>query len=192
MHFIILFGPPAVGKMTVGLEIEKQTGLKLFHNHMTIEPVLKIFDFKTPAFRRLVDSFRQQIFNEAANSDLPGLIFTFVWNLDDESDKEFVMEACAPFHAIGAEISVVELSANLEERLMRNKLPDRLEAKPSKRDLAFSEKNLLQYHNDHQLNTDGGDLDVPYKHITVNSSDLNAKETAQIIIEKLKLTGKSA
>jgi len=32
---IILFGPPAVGKMTVGKELADLTGLKLFHNHMT-------------------------------------------------------------------------------------------------------------------------------------------------------------
>ncbi|MCH7663235.1 MAG: shikimate kinase, partial [Chloroflexi bacterium] len=43
MKFIILFGPLAVGKMTVGQELEKLTGLKLFHNHLTIELVLPFF-----------------------------------------------------------------------------------------------------------------------------------------------------
>ena len=37
MKFVVIFGPQAVGKMTVGQEIEKITGLKLLHNHMTIE-----------------------------------------------------------------------------------------------------------------------------------------------------------
>jgi shikimate kinase len=32
MKFIIIFGPQAVGKMTVGHELEKTTKLKLFHN----------------------------------------------------------------------------------------------------------------------------------------------------------------
>ena len=35
MKFVIIFGPPAVGKMTVGYELAKFTGLKVFHNHMT-------------------------------------------------------------------------------------------------------------------------------------------------------------
>lgn len=35
MKFILLFGPQAVGKMTIGHELEKITELKLFHNHMT-------------------------------------------------------------------------------------------------------------------------------------------------------------
>ncbi len=37
MKFVLLFGPQAVGKMTIGYELEKLTGLKLFHNHMTLE-----------------------------------------------------------------------------------------------------------------------------------------------------------
>lgn len=37
MKFVLIFGPQAVGKMTVGHEIEKITDLKLFHNHMTID-----------------------------------------------------------------------------------------------------------------------------------------------------------
>lgn len=39
MKFVLIFGPQAVGKMTVGHELEKRTDLKLFHNHMTIELV---------------------------------------------------------------------------------------------------------------------------------------------------------
>lgn len=36
---IMITGPQAVGKMTVGQELEKITNLKLFHNHMTIDLV---------------------------------------------------------------------------------------------------------------------------------------------------------
>ncbi len=34
MKFVHIFGPQAVGKMTVGQELVKITDLKLFHNHM--------------------------------------------------------------------------------------------------------------------------------------------------------------
>ena len=43
MKLVLLIGSGAVGKMTVGQELAKITGLKLFHNHMTIEPVLELF-----------------------------------------------------------------------------------------------------------------------------------------------------
>ncbi|MYC14213.1 MAG: shikimate kinase, partial [Gemmatimonadetes bacterium] len=36
MNFVIIFGPPAVGKMTVGYELSKITVLNVFHNNMTI------------------------------------------------------------------------------------------------------------------------------------------------------------
>ena len=45
MKFIIITGPQAVGKMTVGQELVKITNLKLLHNHMTIEVLTKIFDY---------------------------------------------------------------------------------------------------------------------------------------------------
>jgi len=77
MHFIIIFGPPAVGKMTVGTELARLTGFKLFHNHMTIDLVLTFFGFGTPQFS-LVGEFRRRIFEEVAASTLPGLIFTYV------------------------------------------------------------------------------------------------------------------
>lgn len=43
MKFVFILGDAAVGKMTVGQELMKRTKLRLFHNHMTIEPVLEIF-----------------------------------------------------------------------------------------------------------------------------------------------------
>lgn len=78
MNFVAVFGPPAVGKMTVGQEIAKLTGYPLLHNHMTIDLVTELFDFGTPPFCKLVPAFRQMLVSEAAASDLPGLIFTFV------------------------------------------------------------------------------------------------------------------
>lgn len=45
MKFILIFGPQAVGKMTVGHELEKITSMKLFHNHQTIELLYPYFGF---------------------------------------------------------------------------------------------------------------------------------------------------
>ena len=55
MKLLFIIGDAAVGKMTVGQELMKITDLRLFHNHMTIEPVIKIFgryDGKTIAEMR--------------------------------------------------------------------------------------------------------------------------------------------
>ncbi len=76
MKLVIIFGPQAVGKMTVGQELEKITPLKLFHNHMTIELVSPFFSYGTSEGRRLVSLFRREIFEVVSKSDLYGLIFT--------------------------------------------------------------------------------------------------------------------
>ena len=59
MDFIIIFGPQAVGKMTVGEELAKKTGYKLFHNHMTIDLVLQFFSWEEG--QDLVYDFREKI-----------------------------------------------------------------------------------------------------------------------------------
>jgi shikimate kinase len=41
MKLIVIFGASAVGKMTVGQELAKLTDLRLVHNHMIIEPIVK-------------------------------------------------------------------------------------------------------------------------------------------------------
>ncbi len=51
--FILIIGPQAVGKMTVGQELAKMTGYKLFYNHMTIEMVRLIFDYDKKAYQRM-------------------------------------------------------------------------------------------------------------------------------------------
>ncbi len=73
MNLIVVFGPPAVGKMTVGQEIARLTGYKLFHNHITLDMVTPLFPFGTPECRQLVRELRTRIIAHAAQSSLPGL-----------------------------------------------------------------------------------------------------------------------
>ena len=87
---VLICGPQAVGKMTVGQELTKITDLKLFHNHMTIEPLLQLFEHKSKEFKELNTLFRQQIFEKFANSSEYGLIFTYVWAFNMKEDWEYV------------------------------------------------------------------------------------------------------
>jgi tRNA uridine 5-carbamoylmethylation protein Kti12 len=66
MRLIFIYGPPAVGKLTVTTELAKVTGFKLFHNHVSIQFVQSIFEFGTRQFWKLTDKFRLSIFEEAA------------------------------------------------------------------------------------------------------------------------------
>ena len=54
MKCVIIFGPSAVGKATVGKELANNLGYKLFHNHMVIELVHNFFTWSDAEFWKLV------------------------------------------------------------------------------------------------------------------------------------------
>jgi hypothetical protein len=143
---------PDLGQELPG-KLAKATGFRLFHNHMTIELVLNFFEFGTKEFFRLNSLFRNEIFNAVAASEHPRLIFTYVWALDDPRDKAYIDGIAKTFLDGGAMVYYVELHADLQIRLKRNKGRTRLEQKPSKRDLAASEARLLRHDKDYELNT---------------------------------------
>ena len=62
MNLMVLLGPPAVGKMTVGQALQKLTDYKLFYNHLSLELVNQFFDFGTPNFSNLDRQIRFDIF----------------------------------------------------------------------------------------------------------------------------------
>ena len=53
--FVVIIGPQAVGKMTVGQELSKLIGYKLLYNHMTIEMVRLIFDYDKSAYGLILE-----------------------------------------------------------------------------------------------------------------------------------------
>ena len=186
MKFVIIFGPLAVGKMTVGQELEKITGLKLFHNHMTIELLLPFFDMYSSSFNKLRNSFRMQLFEEFAKSKSEGMIFTYVWELDQKRDCDFVVEIVKIFEKENANVYYVELEADIEKRLKRNKSPHRLKHKPSKMSLKVSEDELLETDKKYVLNSKTNELHRK-NYFKINNAKLNAKKTAIMIKERFNL-----
>ena len=186
MTLVIIFGPPAVGKMAVGMELERQTGFRLFHNHMSVDPVMRLFPFESPAYSRLVSELRRRVFEEFSASDERGLIFTFVWALDDEQDRRFVDATMRTFVEKGADVYFVELQATQEVRLWRNETPLRLAEKRPQRDLAGSRAFLLEADRRYRLNS-GDDFPYPELHLKIDNTDLTPEAVASRIVERFGL-----
>ena len=129
MKLVFLIGSGAVGKMTVGQELMKLTGLRLFHNHMTIEPVIEIFGTYRSS---VVAGMRELIFREFAKSDHYGMIFTYMWAFDMQSDWDYIEHVKDIFQPYGTEFYYVELVADQAVRLERNKTENRLKNKGEK------------------------------------------------------------
>ena len=104
---VIILGPHAVGKMTVGQELAKITDLRLFHNHMSIEPALKLFDHSEKEWGILNQSIRRTVFELFAKGDLPGLIFTYMCDFDMNSEFDYLTEIIELFRSNGADCFVV-------------------------------------------------------------------------------------
>ncbi|MBR3503632.1 MAG: shikimate kinase [Clostridia bacterium] len=182
MKLVIIAGSGAVGKMTVGQELMKQTGLRLFHNHMMIEPVLEIFGrFDS----KVIGDLREVIFRAFAESDLPGMIFTYMWAFDQQSDWDYITHVAGIFEAQGAQVYWVELVADKAVRLERNKTENRLAHKASKRDLAFSEANIL-HEDKYRLESNEGE--IPFEnYIKIDNTHLSPEEVVKIIRERFGL-----
>ena len=179
MKLLLLFGNAAVGKMTVGQELMKLTDLRLFHNHMTIEPVLEVFGrFDTPAIIRL----RQVIFEEFAASDLPGMIFTFMWAFDSPEDWAYVESVKDIFRQRDPDTQFyhVELIAGRDTRIQRNATENRQQHKPSKRNIEASLNRMLKDDSRARLESNPGE--IPFEHyLRLDNTHLPADEAARII-----------
>jgi len=186
MNLIIICGPPASEKMTVGQELQKKTGYKLFHNHLSLELVNQFFDFGTPNFKHLDKKIRFDIFEEIANSKVEGLIFTMVWAFDEKEDEEYIDEIIKIFSRRNPKVALVELVCDLKERLIRNRHENRLKHKASKRDVAASEKRLLKSDQKHRMNSVAGDL-TNKSIFKIENTNLSVEAVAEKIIAHYKL-----
>ncbi|WP_093060372.1 AAA family ATPase [Psychrobacillus sp. OK028] len=183
--FVFIFGPQAVGKMTVGHELAKVTGLKLFHNHMTIDLLEPLFGY-SPEMWRLTHLFRQEIFNSFSKSDNYGMIFTKVWYFDKKEDWHEIENICQTVVSQGADIYFIELEAKVEERLKRNKTPHRLEHKPTKRNIKQSEQHLLDTLVSSRLNSYENEIEKE-NYLRIDNTYLSAEVVAKIIIKEFQL-----
>lgn len=179
MKVVFIIGNAAVGKMSVGQELMKITDLRLFHNHMTIEPVLEIFgSFKGGVINRL----REVIFEEFAASDQYGLIFTYMWAFDLESDWDYIEHVKDIFKPYNTEFYYVELVASKEIRMERNVTENRLQNKASKRDISSSNQRLINDDARYRMVSNEGEIPFDY-YIKIDNSYISP----DVVAEKIKI-----
>lgn len=147
---------------------------------MTVDPVMRLFPFESPPYRRLVREFRQRIFEEYVDAGSGGLIFTFVWAFNDPEDRAFVDRATPLFSVRGGDVCFVELKASQAERLRRNATPLRLTEKRPERDIEGSRAFLLEADRTHQLNS-AGSFFYPDRHLKIDNTALEPDVVARQI-----------
>ena len=182
--FVLILGPHAVGKMTVGQELAKITGLRLFHNHMSIELARKLFaPNEKEEFKSLIRTIRQKVFELFATRDLPGLIFTYMCSFDQKEEIHYLENIIELFESNGTKCCVVELCADFDVRLIRNKTENRLRHKESKRDLDWSEAEMRATSEKHRLNSYEGEELPFHNYLKIDNTNLDPDKVAIMIKE---------
>ena len=189
-ELLLVTGPPAVGKMTVGRAICARSDFRLFHNHHTVEPLLEVFGHGTVPFERLSLEFRRRVLEEAVEHGL-SLVFTLVWGVDDPEEADLVRQMLHPYRAAGLPVRWVELYADLSTRLARNGGADRIAAKPSKADLTWSAANVRDMEERLRMNTDpaqptlADQLLADVEHLRLDNAALTPDEAARTVLDWL-------
>lgn len=187
MNLVVLIGSGAVGKMTVGQELMKITDYRLFHNHHMIEPVIEIFGKYDGA---VVSKLREDIFEAFMKTDYSGMIFTFMWAFDLQSDWDYLKSVTDRFEATGGTVYYVELVADRAVRIERNKTENRLKNKASKRNIVISEDRMLREETKYRLVSNEGE--VPFEnYIKIDNTNLEPDEVAAMIKKRFNLAGVS-
>ena len=186
MNLVLIFGAGAVGKMTVGQELMKITDYRLFHNHMMIEPVIEIFG---KFDGEIIAILREQIFDHYIKSSYEGLIFTYMWAFDMQSDWDYVKHVSEKFELSGGTVYYVELVSDRAIRMERNKTENRLKNKASKRDIQISEKRMVREETLYRLVSNEGELSFEH-YLKIDNTFLEPSQVAQKIKDFFSLPNK--
>lgn len=184
MKLVVIFGPSAVGKMTVGYELQKVTDYKLFHNHMIMEPIYNFWGYADEQLKRLTSEFRNRLFEEFGKSGFTGIIFTYVWALDEEYDHKELLSYIDKMAVDIKDVLFVELQADQDVRVGRNKTDFRLREKRSKNNLKESELFIYKSEEAYKLNSND-DFFYPNQHIKIDNTNLEPCEVASLIKEEM-------
>lgn len=105
-HHVLVYGPPAAGKLTVATELSRRYMVKVVDNHASVDPALRLFDFGEPEFGPLVEELRVALIRSAARAGVD-IVTTLVYG--KAVDDEHVRKITAPTIEAGGDVHYVQL-----------------------------------------------------------------------------------
>jgi len=181
MKLVIIYGPPATGKLTVAKELSKITGYKVFHNHLTVDLAYSIFPSGTRAYSDLVEKIRLYAIESAAKDKVKGMIFTLVYGVETYGGKAedlFIKKIIKKVKKYNGQVFFVKLSCGEKELERRLKYSSRK---------AFKKINDIRIINSikKKFNLD---VIIPFvENQIINNTSLPPQKVARIIKKHYKL-----
>jgi hypothetical protein len=178
MNFVLLYGPPGVGKLTVARQLSRRTGFRLFDNHVSIDAVRHVFDFGDEPFWPLNERFRLDIYEAAAKYGV-SLITTLAYVYPDDTD--FVETILKSIESHAGRVALVHLTCQ----------PSVLEGRITSESRLFTSKvksvevaRIDMEQKDYFTSVPGRDS------LRIDNTDLPPETTAQQIAEHYALFSK--
>lgn len=171
-RLIFLYGPPAVGKLTVARAIAERRDFRVLHNHVTFDPVAVVLPIGTSTFWAALDKIRLVLVTAAAREGID-LVYTFVFAPGDELHVD---EVAGAYEAVGGSVIFVQLVAPVDELRLR------VSSESRRAHTKITEVAVLdQVLSDHDVFAA-----IPGKDtMTLDVSTMSAEEAAIQIIERM-------
>ena len=130
VKLVVIYGPPAVGKLTVAQALAKTTGFKILHNHLVSDLVLSVFDRNTSTAINLNARIKNLIFEAAAKTKNNGIITTFLYDGNKKNQIDQWCENCLKImRKYEGEVFFVRLSCDIKTLKLRVADPSRIGTK---------------------------------------------------------------
>jgi hypothetical protein len=181
MRLIFIYGMPAAGKLTVARELALITGYQVFHNHLVVDMVQSVFEFGSKPFVELREQVWLSVFRQAAENQLPGLIFTFA--PEGTVRPQFISDTVKTVAEGSGSVDFVELTCPVEE--LKRRIPDASR-------LQFRKLSSVALFDQLQ---EGGVFDpfaMPEPRLSIDTSTCTPARAALEIARSLELSGFSA
>jgi gluconate kinase len=181
VKLIFIYGPPAVGKTTVGSKLAKLTGYRFFFNHLTVPAAKAIFPDsgernRDEEYWRLLRRLRLDTIETAADDGLD-TIFTVAYQ--GAVDDDFVSDIVDAVTSRGGEVNFVQLVA--PEHVLMERVGNK-----SRKDLQMG-KMTERVHLKRAL-VPGMFETVKYANVLkLDTSKLSAKDAAERIANYFRL-----
>tara|TARA_Y100000310_G_scaffold296654_1_gene329085 strand:+ start:378 stop:878 length:501 start_codon:yes stop_codon:yes gene_type:complete len=121
MKLIVIYGPPASGKLTTAKELSKLTGYNIFHNQLTVDLLLSIIPFKHKHFQKVQEKLRLDMYKIAIKENV-SLISTFCYV--KKIDQKYIDKIVKLYKNKG-QVHFVKLECHKDTLFKRVKHPSR-------------------------------------------------------------------
>ena len=111
MKLLLIYGPPASGKLTIANEIAKQTNFVVLHNHKTLDLYKEVMEFGTKEFWKKVTDLRFDLAEEAAKNNR-NIIMTLCY---EPGDEHYVLKLKNIVKKYNSQLFFVRLVCDKEE-----------------------------------------------------------------------------